>query len=408
MRRAVIIGGSMAGLLAGHYLARTGWQVDIYERTPGALTGRGAGIVSHPELLSAFADIGIATGDDFGVAVRRRLAIDAANRVIASIPRLQTTVSWTKVHEMLRTHFPSAQYHAGAEFTGFEERDGKVVVAFADGHRETCDLLVGADGVRSSVRRLLYPDLQPLYAGYCGWRGLMAEHDLGDLPDGAAIDDYMVCLPPGEHMLGYLVAGPGGETRAGKRSYNFVWYRPVAVGAELTQLLTGIDGRRHEGAIPPNEIRPDVIADMRNAARRLLAPWFQRVVDRVPQPFLQPIFDLTTPSMVRGPVALVGDAAFVVRPHVGAGVTKAADDARVLAECLRDPTAEIGTALAAFSKVRTKAGNLLVERARQLGSYLRYDYDTPEQRAAAMLHAAPLTVLTETARLDFLREAMAE
>src|SRR4029079_17269087 len=100
------------------------------------------------------------------------------------------------------------------------------------------------------------------------------------------------------------------------------------------RLLTDDTGRTHVLSIPPPLIARDVIADMRGAAARVLAPQFDAMVGLCEMPFLQPIYDLEVPRMAFGRVAVVGDAAFVARPHVGAGVAKAAEDALVLAEAL--------------------------------------------------------------------------
>ena len=61
-RRALVIGGSISGLFSALYLRRRGWEVDVYERSPAALTGRGAGIMTHPELRHALAELGRAQG----------------------------------------------------------------------------------------------------------------------------------------------------------------------------------------------------------------------------------------------------------------------------------------------------------------------------------------------------------
>ena len=80
-------------------------------------------------------------------------------------------------------------------------------------------------------------------------------------------------------------------------------------------------------------IRSDVVAAIKATARTLVAPQLADIFNRA-QPFFQPIFELAPPQIVFGRVALVGDAAFVLRPHAGAGTTKAALDAACLADAL--------------------------------------------------------------------------
>ena len=139
---------------------------------------------------------------------------------------------------------------------------------------------------------------------------------------------------------------------------------------------------------------------MRAAAERLLAPQFREVVRMIDEPILQPIYDLETPRMAFGRVAIVGDAAFVARPHVAAGVAKAADDAAALVAALAND--EVEPALLRFETERLLVGQRVIERARHLGAYLQAT-QTAEERARSQRHSIPEAVLAETAVLDFLR-----
>jgi 2-polyprenyl-6-methoxyphenol hydroxylase-like FAD-dependent oxidoreductase len=147
--------------------------------------------------------------------------------------------------------------------------------------------------------------------------------------------------------------------------------------------------------------------EMRAAADRLLPPQFRAVMRAVPRPFLQPIYDLESDRMARGRVALAGDAAFVVRPHVGAGVVKAAQDAAALADALGAHT-DVEAALQAYEEARIRAGCRFIAQARRLGSYLKYEFASEEERARAQFHAAPERVMAETAVLDFLESSVSD
>jgi 2-polyprenyl-6-methoxyphenol hydroxylase-like FAD-dependent oxidoreductase len=139
---------------------------------------------------------------------------------------------------------------------------------------------------------------------------------------------------------------------------------------------------------------------MRAAAERLLAPQFRAVVRLIEEPILQPIYDLQSPQLAFGRVAIIGDAAFVARPHVAAGVSKAADDAAALTEAL--DAEDVEPALRAFESQRLAENNKIIERARHLGAYLQAT-QTAEERARSARHSIPQAVLAETAVLDFLR-----
>src|SRR6267378_8540139 len=78
-------------------------------------------------------------------------------------------------------------------------------------------------------------------------------------------------------MLGYPVAGANEEMGVGQRRFNFVWYRPADADHRLADMLTDIDGVRHELSIPPTKIRAEIFAAMRRDAERLLAPQLAEV-----------------------------------------------------------------------------------------------------------------------------------
>ena len=100
-RRAAIIGGSMSGLLCALNLRQRGWQVDIFERSPVPLRGRGAGIMTHPEMRAALSKIGIDCANNFGIPVERRLVLDAAGNAVARRLCPQTATSWNRLCELL-------------------------------------------------------------------------------------------------------------------------------------------------------------------------------------------------------------------------------------------------------------------------------------------------------------------
>jgi 2-polyprenyl-6-methoxyphenol hydroxylase-like FAD-dependent oxidoreductase len=400
-RRAVIIGGSMSGLFAATLLARAGWQADIYERAEAELSGRGAGIVTHPAMRDVLRAAGCDPSRDLGIEVAGRKTLDREGGVIGRHACPQTLTSWDRVFRMLRDNFPPQRYHLGKELRHLAPTAAGVVAQFAEGTAVEAELLVGADGFRSSVRAQILPDVRPVYAGYVAWRGLVAESALSRAAHEALFDALVFCLPPGEQCLSYPVAGPDNDLRPGHRRCNFVWYRPAAESAELRRLLTDATGRLHALGIPPPLVRPEVIAELREAARSLLPPQLDEVVRLTARPFLQPIYEVETPHTVRGRVALLGDAAFLARPHVAAGVTKAAQDAMALADALQSN--DIDSGLAQFDAARSGVNRQVMQRGRDLGSYLQPHPGSPEQRRKAALHGTPQAVMSEVAVLDFLQ-----
>ena len=399
-RRALIVGGSMSGLLAALMLRRAGWDVDVFERVESELAGRGAGIVAQPDLIATLRRLEIDPAD-LGVEIATRKILDPSGRVAAEFECPQVLTAWERVYRLLRDAFPRERYHRGRGVTSFVHSQTSVVAHLSDGGAVEGELLVGADGLRSTIRQQCLPELAPRYVGYVAWRALIAEAAF-PVPIHRELFNYMTfCLPPGEQCLGYPVAGPDNDLSPGHRRFNVVWYRPADERTELTYLLTDEKGTFHTISIPPPLIRREAIAQMRAAAERLLAPQFREVVRMIDEPILQPIYDLETPRMAFGRIAIIGDAAFVARPHVAAGVAKAADDASALVAALE--VEDVEPALRRFEAQRLPVGQRIIERARHLGAYLQAT-QTAEERARSRRHSIPEAVLAETAVLDFLRE----
>src|SRR6516165_1906209 len=388
----------MSGLLAALLLRRAGWDVDILERVETELAGRGAGIVAQPDLIETLRGLGIDTAD-MGVEIATRKILAQSGRVTRKFTCPQVLTAWERVYRALRDAFPADHYHRGRGVTRFEQSRYSVIACTGEGEIE-CELLVGADGLRSTIRQQCVPDLAPLYAGYVAWRALIPEAVFPPAIHDELFEYMTFCLPPGEQFLGYPVAGPDNDLSPGRRRYNVVRYRPAAEHSELQHLLTDEGGTVHALSIPPPLIRRDAISAMRAAAERLLPPQFREVVRLIGEPILQPIYDLESPRMAFGRVAIIGDAAFVARPHVAAGVAKAADDAAALAAALASDDAE--PALRRFEAQRLPIGRRIIERARHLGAYLQAT-QTAEERARSERHGIPEAVLAETAVLDFLR-----
>jgi 2-polyprenyl-6-methoxyphenol hydroxylase-like FAD-dependent oxidoreductase len=398
-KRAIVIGGSMSGLLSGLLLRRHGWDVDIYERVGSELSGRGAGIVAQYELIERLRALGLAT-DALGVKITTRKIFDARGRVTEEVECPQVLTAWERVYRLLRDAFPPEHYHRGRGLAHFEPGANSVIAHFSDGESIAADLLVGADGIRSTVRQQVLPDAVPLYAGYSAWRALIAEDAFPPEVHRDLFEYMSFGLPPGEQFLGYPVAGPDNDLLPGHRRYNVIWYRPADESTKLQWLLTDESGVTHAISIPPPLIRREAIAEMRADAERLLAPQFRQVVRLIEESILQPIYDLESPRMAFGRVTVLGDAAFVARPHVAAGVSKAADDAAALVAALQAEP-DVDAALKRFEAARLKENFSIIQRARHLGAYLQATR-TQEEQTRAGLHSTDSAVIAETAVLDFL------
>lgn len=396
-RKAVIIGGSLGGLLVANLLRSIGWDVAVHERTSDDLESRGAGIGTHDALLEIMQRVGIVVDASIGVQPLSRTCFGLDGKVIHEITRPRLLSSWGRLYRALKDALPEENYHFDSTLVALRQDADTVTAVFEDGSEAVADLLVGADGLRSTVRALLMPEVEPRYVGYVAWRGTIDEATMPAELREAIFERNVMCIPDGEIFSAYPVPGPDNDVRPGRRAYNLVWYHPVDE-AGLAALCTDASGHCHGMGIPPPLIRPEVIAEVRRIARKVLAPQCAGVVDAIPQLFFQAIYDLESPRLVQGRAVLLGDAAFVARPHVGMGVTKAALDAECLAGALVK-TDDIASALAKYDAAQRLFGSRVVARGRRIGAHLEAQVRKPrEMRTPEELHQDPQWVMRESAR----------
>lgn len=364
MTRVAVSGGSIGGLGAGVALHRAGIDVHVFERYAGPLRSTGAGLVVQPELLALVEGAG-ARLPMTQCSGRRYLGYDG--RIGPLQPMPQQFTSWDAVHQTLLRALPAERYHRGAAVEGAQRTGRGLAVTIAGHGMVDADVLIAADGAQSPARRRLYPDLEADYAGYVAWRGTVDERDLP--PDlVAAFDDVFTFSDArsGGHALAYFILGDGLASEAGHRRLNWVWY----VGADRTErdaLLVTREGQQRRSSLGRGMARDDAVAALIEMAPRELHPWFARLVQATPDPFLQTIVDLAVPRTVVGRTVLIGDAAFVVRPHTAGGAAKAARDALAIAQALADGPADIDAALAAFERQQIAYGRELLRYGVQLG-----------------------------------------
>jgi 2-polyprenyl-6-methoxyphenol hydroxylase-like FAD-dependent oxidoreductase len=368
MRRAIVIGGSLGGLFAGATLLRSGWDVTIVYRSGGRLEGRGAGLGVHPPMLQGLLAAGAEVDGGVGIAVGGRTAFAPDGSIVGELSMPQFCTSWGRLYAMLMAAFPEERIRFGMALAGFVEDHNGVTARFVDGSELRADVLIGADGVRSTVRRQMFPDIDLVSAGYIAWRGMVEEAALTPSTHAALFHRFGWGLLAREHILGYPVPGAFDDLTPGRRRYSFVWYRPVDSATTLAEMQTDSAGRVHSEGIPPQLIRPAVIAALRRDAEAMAPPVFAEIVRLCEQPLFQPIGDLESPAMRLGRVALLGDAAFVARPHVAKGAIKAGHDAIELAAALARETVEDG--LARYDEARRPASAQAVAESRRLGAYI--------------------------------------
>lgn len=385
-RSALVIGGSLGGLFTGLLLRQAGWDVTVFERSPRDLASRGVGVGTHPEQLAVMRRVGSAVDPSIGVPIQERICLGRDGSVIHRLPFHKVMSSWGRLYNELRGLLPAGVYRSGMQLDALEQDADGVTGIFADGTRVRGDLLVGADGLRSCVRACCFPGQEPVYAGYVAWRGLLAEGEAPDLVRQTIFNDFSFYLPGRELVMAYPVPGRDDDAGAGRRALNWLWYHPIETEAALRALCTDAEGRHHGLTIPPPLIRREVIEAFRADVSRQMPPPFAATMNATAEVFFQPIFDLSPPSIVAGRVALVGDAAFVARPHVAAGVTKAALNAAWLTDALTGRDVQAGLAL--YDSLAQPLGAAMVRRGRWIGGFL----ETPPNPGSRL---DPLTLMRE-------------
>ena len=133
--RALIIGGSLGGLIAAHLLRSVGWDAVIYERNAEDLISRGAGIGTHQHLIDILRRVGIAFDDSMGVHVSKVLCLDRDGNLVLEKETVRVMSGWARLYRSLRETLPAECYRLGHGLVRVEEDAGGVTAVFADGTR---------------------------------------------------------------------------------------------------------------------------------------------------------------------------------------------------------------------------------------------------------------------------------
>jgi 2-polyprenyl-6-methoxyphenol hydroxylase-like FAD-dependent oxidoreductase len=305
-----IVGGSLAGLAAGIGLARRGTSVNVLEQNSGEERG-GTGLGVDRALLS----------ETTGVDAR----VDGFTHALPVVDEgYRETSTWLAIYRWLR---------AVADVTDalHVHESARVDVISSDDHaaylsgpsvNTSADVLIGADGYRSMVRRAVSPT-QPFarYGGFLLWRALVEESWLPkQLLARTSLGGGRSQNPEVARLVVYRVPGPNGETSRGKRSITLAWY-----DASRTQWLRErgfLVGDEVMGSILPAAVDDELRAELRAvAAKRWRGAAREVVISAIEHKviFGTPLAEYLPERLVAGRLGMVGDAAHVASPMVGAG-----------------------------------------------------------------------------------------
>ncbi len=348
--KIAIVGGGIGGLTTALAMTQAGFVVTVHERA-AQLADQGAGITLAPNATRVLYHLGL--GPDLeatsvtppmteyrhyrtGSVIMRMLTKDYRQIYGAPYMRLHR---WDLQHAMIQRLAQTAPnaLRLGSCVDQVEPRDGQVALRFADGRSEMADVVIAADGIRSTIREALFHPAPPVFTGYVAWRGLVAT---ADLP--AHLRESAVAFGQGRHINRYLV-------RRGEL-LNFVavaqrnkweaegWNIPAPLDEFLEEFSSFDEGTR-------TVISRPVLGQLFKwglFGRPWLAEWS------------------------RGRVVLLGDAAHPMLPFLGQGGANAIEDAMILTRCLK-AEAEPEQAFALYQRTRGPRARAATEEAAKRG-----------------------------------------
>jgi 2-polyprenyl-6-methoxyphenol hydroxylase-like FAD-dependent oxidoreductase len=351
---ALVIGGGIGGLTVARALNQAGFEARVFEQAPSLeMVQVGGAIHVWHNGMRGLQKLGL--GDQVAALGGRAAAVETAEmrnwkgRLLTrwSPAELERKIGAATVgvrrpalHRVLAEGVGDGVLALGRECTGYSQTDGGVTATFADGRDEHGDVLIGADGLRSTVRRVLRGSEQPRFAKYASWQALC------DFRDASA--------PEG---LFWIVWGPGAR---------FLFYR---VGAE--QLYwEGIFATEEGGSDPPGGRKAAVAQRFAGWCRpvpAIIAATDEAAISR---------HDVSDRPPIRqwgeGLMTLLGDAAHPMTNAVGQGANTTIEDAVVLASRLRQNAGDLAAGLRAYEQERIKRTARVAGLAWRLSSLSRW------------------------------------
>ncbi|XP_020239310.1 uncharacterized protein LOC109818277 [Cajanus cajan] len=371
--KAVIVGGSIAGISSAHALTLAGWDVLVLEKTTspptGSPTGAGLGLNSFSQqIINSWLHNSqqLLHNTTLPLTIDQNHATDSEKKVSCTLTRDESfnfrAAHWADLHGLLYNALPSNVFLWGHLFLSFHVADDKGSVIVKAEVLESGkvieivgDLLVAADGCLSSIRHKYLPHFKLRYSGYCAWRGVLdfskIENSETIIGMRKAYPDLGKCLyfdlASGTHSVLYELLN---------KKLNWIWYvnqpEPEVKGTSVTM-----------------KVNSDMIQKMHQEAEKVWIPELVKVIKETRDPFLNFIYDSDPLEKIFWDnVVLVGDAAHPTTPHCLRSTNMSILDAAVLGKCLEKFGAEkVRSALEEYQFIRLPETSKQVLHARRLG-----------------------------------------
>ncbi|KAL3746622.1 hypothetical protein ACJRO7_015566 [Eucalyptus globulus] len=369
--KAVIVGGSIAGVSCAHALIRAGWDVVVIEksRKPPKGSPTGAGLSLDPlsqELIRSWTGRPELLRDiTCPLAIDQNQAIDdeKTRKILARDDHFNHRAAhWASLHDHLFAALPPEIFLWGHLFLSFSVSNDKQSVKMkaqvldTGETTEVCgDLLIAADGCLSLIRNHFLPNVKPRYSGYCAWRGVF---DFSGIEDSETIKNVREAHPELGKCL-YLDLAPGNHTvlyEIPNKRLNWIWY--------LNQPEPDLQGNS-----VTTKVSDGMIQKMYQDAEKIWHPALVQLMRETKEPFINAIYDCDPlEQIVWDNVVLIGDAAHPTTPHSSRSTNMSILDAAVLGWCLeKSGLKNLTAALEEYQSIRLPVASKQVLHARQVG-----------------------------------------
>ena len=297
--KIAVVGGSIAGLFAAVFLREKGFSVKIFESASdvNSLLPR-AGLVLQPEFYEMLEKIKLFDPQEICIEAKMKKKWSSEGELLSCDDDLKFMTDGERLFKKLKDITPGETFLPDHALCGVDSSETQVQLKFLNGHEESFDYVIAADGRHSRVRQILFPEVLPKYSGFTAWGGILETNEFVEFQSALNL-----LFLKNSQFTAYFCS---------REKLNWSWYRNID--------LSSVDSISKEQLL--------------SEARSELPDHFFKLVEKTKTLLSRPVFDLSLPKMIQQRAIFIGDAAFMVRPQTGRSVYKACLDAYELAEAL--------------------------------------------------------------------------